>query len=200
MDKLVKNLEKKGYKVSVFGSKEAAADYMAAEIKNATVGIGGSMTALEMGLYEKLRAENTVFWHWKATEEMPAAAMQQKAATADVYISSVNGIAETGEIINIDGGGNRVAATMYGHKKVYFVVGQNKIAPDFEKAMHRARNIAAPKNAHRLGTATPCAVKGDKCYDCRSAGRICNIFSVFPTRPKSVKEYEVVLIKENLGY
>ncbi len=200
MEKLVENLKKKGYIVSVFDNKESAADYMTANIKNATVGIGGCMTAVEMGLYEKLARDNTIYWHWKATEEMPADVMRDKAATADVYISSVNGIAETGEMINIDGNGNRVAATIYGHKKVYLIIGQNKIAPDFEKAMWRARNIAAPKNSHRLGIVTPCRVKSDKCYDCKSPARICNAFVTFAAKPYGCNEYEVVLIKEDLGY
>ena len=70
--------------------------------------------------------------------------------------------AETGEIINIDGTGNRVASGLYGHEKVYFIVGRNKLAPDYDAALWRARNIAGPKNAQRLQKKTPCAVKGDK--------------------------------------
>ena len=199
MDKLVENLEKKGYKVAVFDTATQAADYMTENIRNTTVGIGGSITAVEMGLFEKLSCENTVYWHWKSTAGMPADVMRKKAAEAEVYISSVNGIAQTGEIINIDGTGNRIASTIYGHKKVYFVIGQNKIAPDFEKALWRARNIASPLNAKRLGVDTPCAVKGEKCYDCSSPARICRAVSVFATKPLG-SEYEIILVKENLGY
>ncbi len=85
-----------------------------------------------------------------------------------MYITSVNGMAETGELINIDGNGNRVASSLYGHKKVWFIVGRNKLAPTYEEALWRTRNIAAPKNAQRLGRKTPCAVHGDRCYDCKS--------------------------------
>ena len=75
--------------------------------------------------------------------------------TADMYITSVNGMAETGELINIDGNGNRVASSLYGHKKVWFIVGRNKLAPTYEEALWRARNIAAPKNAQRWAGKRP---------------------------------------------
>ena len=117
----------------------------------------------------------------------------------DIYLTSANGVAETGEIINIDGTGNRVSSTLYGHKKVYFVIGINKIAPDYEKALWRARNIASPKNAQRIGVDTPCAVKGDKCYDCKSPQRICNALVVLWRKPKAFQA-EVVIVGEELGY
>ena len=113
--------------------------------------------------------------------------------------SSVNGLAETGEIINIDGTGNRVAAIFYGHKKVYLVVGKNKIAPDYEKALWRARNIASPRNAKRLGVNTPCAVNADKCYDCKSPQRICRGLLVLWEKPMA-SDIEILLINEDLGY
>ena len=120
------------------------------------------------------------------------------AREADVYLSSVNGLAETGEMINIDGAGNRVAETIFGHKKVYFVIGKNKLAEDYDKALWRARNIAAPKNAQRLGMKTPCAVNGDRCYNCSSPDRICKVLSVFWGAPMGA-DCEVVLVKEDLG-
>lgn len=193
------NLEKKGYAVSAFETAADAAEYMAGKIKNTTVGIGGSMTARQMGLYEKLSENNDVYWHWQLKEGQSPQQAYDGARNAAVYISSVNGISETGEIINIDGSGNRVAETIYGHEKVYLLVGRNKIAPNFEKAMWRARNIAAPLNAKRLGTATPCAAKGDKCYDCDSPGRICKAFLVFSYKP-NMTNCEIILINEELGY
>ena len=91
------------------------------------------------------------FWHWKQDIEEA----RKNSANAEVYISSANAIAKTGEIINIDGTGNRVASTLYGKKKVYFIVGSNKLADDYEKALSRARNIAAPLNARRFQVKTP---------------------------------------------
>ena len=79
--------------------------------------------------------------------------MARKAAMqTDVYLTSANALAETGEIINIDGVGNRVASTLFGHEKVYYVIGENKLESDFEKAVARARNIAAPQRACLLYT------------------------------------------------
>ena len=107
--------------------------------------------------------------------------------------------AETGEIINIDGTGNRVSSSLFGHKKVWFIVGSNKIAPTYDEALWRARNIAAPKNAQRLGVKTPCAVNGDRCYDCKSPQRICRGLVVLWEAIRSC-ETEVVLVDEPLGY
>ena len=199
LQKVQSNLEAKGYRVSCFESARSAALYLNSRIDGVSVGFGGSVTVQEMGLYETLGEHNTVVWHWRVPEGKTPDELRAEAAAADVYISSVNGLAETGEIVNIDGSGNRVASTIYGHKKVFFVVGINKLAPDADAAMDRARNVAAPKNAHRLGVPTPCAEKGDRCYDCKSPARICRAASVFWACP-SGSEYEVVLIGENLGY
>ena len=160
------------------------------------MGFGGSITLQEMGLYEKLSAHNEVIWHWKGDEDAHA-----RAAQAQVYIASANGLAETGEIVNIDGAGNRVAGTLYGHERVYFVIGRNKLAPTFEEALWRARNIAAPKNAQRLGKKTPCAIKGDRCYDCKSPDRICRGLVVLWKPMMGMEQStEVLLVDEDLGY
>jgi len=190
------NLEKNGFAVSVFPDGASAAAYLDKAMDGVTVGMGGSVTLQQLGLFERLSSHNTVFWHWTAEDK---AAAYLGAQTADCYLSSVNGLAETGEIINIDGSGNRVSAIQYGHKKVYLVVGSNKLAANFDAALYRARNIAAPLNAQRLHCNTPCAEKGDRCYDCQGPGRICCGLSVLWKKPKGC-EYEVVLIDETLGY
>lgn len=196
---LKENLERLGYQVTEFDTKEAATEYLDSRIDGKTVGFGGSMTLKEMELSDKLEKHNQVLWHWNVSEGKSGADILKEAQTADIYISSVNGIAETGEIINIDGNCNRVAGIMFGHEKVYLVAGENKVAADYDKALYRARNIAAPLNAKRLGKKTPCAAKGDKCYNCTSPERICRGLSVFWTKP-SGREYEIILIHENLGY
>lgn len=192
MERLRKNLEERGFQTSYFATAKEAADYLDAQIDKATVGIGGSMTIQSMGLFDRLSQHNEVIWHWEGGE-------LRRALLADVYLTSVNGLAETGEIVNIDGNCNRVAASMFGPKRVYYVVGCNKIEPDFEKALWRARNIAAPKNAQRLGKKTPCAVKADRCYDCKSPERICRGLSVLWRKPTGLEQAEVVLIGEELG-
>ena len=193
------NLEKNGFQVTYFETKEEAADYLDHCIDNATVGFGGSVTLQEMGVYERLAAHNQVFWHWAVPAGTSIERIYSEAQTAEIYLSSVNGIAETGEIVNIDGIGNRISSIQYGHKKVFFIVGANKIVPDYESAVYRARNIAAPKNAQRLKKKTPCAAKADKCHNCNSPERICRGLSVLWKKPLNTK-YEIVLIQETLGY
>ena len=191
--KLTQSLEERGFSVRRFATKEEAADYLDKEINGVSVGFGGSMTVQEMGLYPRLASHNDAVWHWDK-------AGLEQAAVTDVYITSVNGLAETGELINIDGTGNRVASTLYGHRRVYFVVGRNKVAPNYDQALWRARNIAAPKNCQRLGLKTPCAVKADRCYSCSSPERSCRALVVLWEKPRDVERMEVILIDEELGY
>ncbi|MGN0160102.1 MAG: lactate utilization protein [Lachnospiraceae bacterium] len=198
--KVKENLEGLGYKVTCFEHASEATDYLNQQVDKTTVAFGGSMTLQEMGLFDRLSTHNKeVLWHWRVPEGSNGAEVLKKARDTEVYFSSVNGIAETGEIINIDGNCNRVAEMMFGHKKVYLVAGENKIAPDYEKALDRARNIAAPLNAKRLNRKTPCAVKGDHCYNCKSPERICRGLSVLWEKPSGC-DYEVILIHEKLGY
>lgn len=197
LENLQKNVEARGFSYRYFDTAAQAADYLAESISGKTVGIGGSMTLLDMGIYERLQENNDVAWHWKT----PGPETLAKAAAAQVYLTSVNGIAETGEIINIDGTGNRVAATLYDREKVYLVAGVNKVAPTYEEALWRARNIAAPLNARRLNRKTPCALKEEmKCYDCKSPERICNGLTVLWRKLGGVKECELILIGQELGY
>lgn len=191
--KLAATLEGLGYTVRCFDTAQQAADYLDGQIDGQTVSFGGSVTLKDMDLYPRLSAHNQVVWHWEGGS--PA-----DAVNTDVYITSANALAETGEIINIDGTGNRVAATLYGHKKVYFVIGSNKIAPDYDAALWRARNIAAPKNAQRLNRNTPCAAKGDRCYNCKSPDRICNGLVVLWRKTGGIGEAEVILVDQELGY
>lgn len=194
---LRKQLENNGFQVSVFATAEEAAAYLNREIDNTTVGCGGSMTLKEMGLYDSLGAHNTLYYH--GISDDPKGTMQ-KAMTADVYLLSANAIAEnTGEILSIDGTGNRVSSTLFGHRKVYFVAGKNKVSEDFDKALWRLRNVVAPKNAQRLGRKTPCAAKADKCYNCNSPERICRGLVVHYKKMNSM-DMEVVLVDQELGY
>jgi len=190
--KLQESLNKRGFAVSYFETAEQAAAYLDGEIDGKTVGAGGSMTLKEMGLLERLSKHNTMVSHWKGDP-------REAAMTTQVYLSSVNGVAETGELVNIDGTGNRVSSTIYGHEVLYLVVGVNKVEPDFERALWRARNIASPKNAQKLGKKTPCALKGDKCYDCTSPERICRALVVLWGPPKGFQKVEVVLVNQALG-
>lgn len=194
-DTVERSLRERGYCVTTFADAAQASAYLDSRIEGKTVGFGGSLTLEAMGLYDLLSRRNTVLWHWKA--EDPNAA-RGAAMNAQVYLTSANALAQTGEILNIDGAGNRVAATLFGHEKVYFVIGRNKLAPTYEEALWRARNIAAPQNARRLGKKTPCAVKGDRCYDCKSPDRICRGL-VTLWGPMMGMETEVLLVDQDLG-
>ena len=161
-----------------------------------TYGIGGSVTIDTLGVYDRLSESNEVFWHWKNH----APETRERAGKAETYLCSANGVSENGEIVNIDGFGNRVAGTIYGPERVFLVVGRNKIAPDLTGAIDRARNIAAPLNARRLNRHTPCAVGEPRCHDCRSPEKVCGVMTVFFMPPTSIKEFHVILVDEDLGY
>ena len=161
-DDLKKSLENKGYEVLTFATGTEAAEALDMRIDGKTVGIGGSLTVHQLGLFGKLAGHNTVYWHDEVPEGMTPVQTRSAATRAQVYISSVNGISEQGEIVNIDNTGNRVAAISYGPEEVYLIAGKNKVAQDLEAALWRARNIAAPLNAKRLNRKTPSAVKADR--------------------------------------
>lgn len=197
--KIKAKLESLGYSVTCFDTSEEAAAYLDENIQGKTVGFGGSVTLEQMGLYDRLALNNDVFYHNRLPGGMTRLEVCKRANAAQVYLSSVNGLAATGELINIDGFGNRVASMLFGHDKVYFVVGENKIAKDFDAALWRARNVAAPKNAKRVKAKTPCAGKADKCYDCESPNRICRALSVLWSAPLR-GDFEIILIHEELGF
>mgnify|MGYP000304257414 FL=1 len=190
----IRALTGRGFAVQHFATAAEAADYLDGAIDGTTVGIGGSKTIDQLGLYDRLAEHNTVWWHWRT----PGFATLDNALTAPVYLSSANAISEDGEILNIDGTGNRTASLMFGHKKVYIVAGTNKICPDFESALYRARNVAAVQNCRRFPDKnTPCKIDG-KCHDCRSRDRICNALEVL-WGPMNRMETEIVLIDGDYG-
>lgn len=195
IEKTIKNLKARHFSVQHFASGEEACKYLLGEIKDTSVGIGGSKTVDQLGLYDKLVDNgNEVFWHWRE----PGLETLDKENAAKVFISSANAIAETGEIINIDGRGNRLAGQVYGRKTVYIIAGTNKICPDFESAVFRARNTSAVQNCKRFPAKTPCKID-DKCHDCRSPERVCNAMLVLWGPMMDMDKVEIVLIDEELG-
>ena len=196
MEKTGKNLEGRGFRVHRFATGAEAAEFLVQTLHGTSIGIGGSVTIDTLGVYDRLCGSNEVFWHWKNH----APETRERAGKAETYLCSANGVSENGEIVNIDGFGNRVAGTIYGPQRVFLVVGKNKIAPDLNGAIDRARNIAAPLNARRLNRHTPCAVGEPRCHDCRSPEKICGVMTVFFMPPTSIKEFHVILVDETLGY
>jgi L-lactate utilization protein LutB len=203
-DRTVKSLSRNGFKaVSVSSKDEALAEIMKLIPEGAVVGLGGSVTLRQINLPEQLRQSgHTVADHWVAraegasTEELTE--IRRRQLNSDVFITSANALTETGELVNIDGAGQRVAAMIFGPKRVIVVAGTNKIVKDVDSAVRRARNVAAPINAWRLKVRTPCAQTG-VCSDCDSRDRICNITTIIHRAP-SLTDTTVILVDEPLGY
>lgn len=164
--------------------------------EGAAVASGGTVSAAETGVLAAVKAGNYRFID-RDTAENPRQAMLE-AYDADVYLASCNAISADGVLVNIDGNSNRVSAIAYGPKKVIFLVGLNKVAPDVDSAVKRARNTAAPLNATRLNRATPCTKTG-LCADCLSPDTICCQFLLtrFSRHPDRI---HVILVGENIGY
>ena len=193
---LKEKLKNNHFEVSVFDTKEEACAYLNKEIDGTSVASGGSQTLKEMGILEMLKKHNEVI---ERNDKEDTAVTMQKQMTTDIYLLSANAIdAEDGALLNIDGNGNRVSSSLYGHKKIYFVAGKNKVSKDFHTALSRLRNVVAPKNTVRLCKNTPCRT-GGHCFDCNSDDRICNALVVYWKKIRSM-DMEVVLINEELGY
>ena len=198
--KLQENLESRGFKVSYFDKKEDGAQYICEQIAGQKVGLGGSVTLDQMGMYEKLSENNEVLWHWRIPEGQTGADVLKAARSADVYLSSVNGISQDGQIVNIDNTGNRVAALCYGPETVYMLVGRNKIVKGgYQQAVARCKQYACPQNARRYNMDTPCATTG-KCNVAECKTSLCHAFLALELKPNGIKNMKVLLIDEDLGY
>ncbi|MCC5911636.1 MAG: lactate utilization protein [Clostridiaceae bacterium] len=193
------NLERKKIKTRYFETKNQVMEQILQETKNVTeIGIGGSMTIKEMNLHEALEKDGkNIHWHWLVEPE-EREEVRQQAAKAEIYLTSTNALTEAGELINIDGVGNRVSAMYYGPKKVIVVCGINKICSDLITAMDRIKKQACPPNAKRLGLKTPCAATG-ACNDCLSEERMCNVTVIINHKPMAV-DLNVYIVGEELGY
>ena len=205
LEKTIKSLEDKLYKVTCFDTHEEAAEYLDSQIDGKIVGFGDSRTIIDMKLYDKLASHNTVYDPNQSVDNDGFLEIAQKCLTTQIYLTSVNAMAETGEMVNIDGTGNRVAGSLFGHEKIYFVVSTNKIEPDAEKAVWRARNIGGPKNSLKYDVPTPCVLNykktGEfKCFDCSRPERICNGIITYLRKMNDIDEVEVVLINEEMGF
>lgn len=164
--------------------------------EGSTVTMGGAMSAHEIGLVKVLKEGNYNFIDRDDYEDKRAAALL--AYDADVFLSSANAMTEDGVLVNIDGNSNRVSAIAHGPKKVVFIVGMNKVCPDVDSAVKRARNVAAPINAQRFGIVTPCTQTGS-CMNCKSADTICCNFLI--TRySRHTGRIHVILVDESLGF
>ncbi|NLZ25446.1 MAG: LUD domain-containing protein [Clostridiales bacterium] len=160
---------------------------------------GGSETVKELSIAEALLDRGSAIYHRSYPNQGKTADdIMQKSMGADYYVTSANALTKTGLIVNTDGRGNRVAATIYGPQNIVYVIGRNKIVDNLDAAFERIRTVAAPLNCQRLGKDTPC-VKGGSCEDCDPTNTICRstVIHRFPNTGKSVY---IVIVDEDLGY
>jgi len=195
--KVIAGIDSRNMKGYYANSKEEALKLALDLIpEKSSVTMGGAMSAHEIGLVDALQKGDYDFIDRDAYEDKRAAML--KAYDADFFLSSANAITEDGVIVNIDGNANRVSAIAQGPKHVIFIVGMNKVCPDVDAAMKRARNVAAPINAQRFGLSTPCAKTGS-CMNCKSPDTICCQFLItrFSRHPGRI---HVIMVNDNLGY
>jgi L-lactate utilization protein LutB len=201
IDRTLNNLEKNNIDAFYAPTKEDALKKAATLLHDGdTVTVGGSMTLFEIGLIDYLRSGQVKFLdrYEKELSREQIEKIFRDAFFADMYFTSTNALTEEGELYNVDGNGNRVAAMIFGPKKVIVIAGYNKLVKNREAAVERVRHTAAPANAARLNCPTPCAKTGE-CMDCKSDGHIC-CSAVFLGRQQKKGRITVILVGEELGY
>jgi L-lactate utilization protein LutB len=164
------------------------------------VSCGGSMSLFETGVIDYLRSGKYNFLdrYAEGLSKDDLKKLYRNTFSSDVYFTSTNAITEKGELYNVDGNGNRVAAMLYGPDKVIVIVGINKIVKNIEEAIERNKRVSAPANCKRLSRATPCTKIGH-CMDCSSKERICNEYTVIK-RQGNKDRIHVIFLNEELGY
>lgn len=194
---LVKNLKSRHFDAYYCPTKEEAlARALELIPKGATIGWGGSVTAKEIGLMDAVRCGDYRPYDRDGAEN-PREMMKQ-SLTADVFLTGANALSLDGQMVNIDGTGNRLGAICFGPEKVLVVAGMNKVEANLEAAITRARTVAAPTNKQRFALETPCEVTGS-CADCKSDGCICNqILITRNCRPTG--RITFILVGEDLGF
>ena len=199
--RIITSLEKNNMNGYLVKSKEELIDkIISLTNKGEKVSCGGSMSLVETGVMDLLRSGRYEFLD-RAKEGLSIEDIDRiyrECFFTDTYFSSSNAITEDGELYNVDGNGNRVAALLFGPKKVIIVAGVNKIVKNLDEAIKRNREIAAPANAKRLNKNTPCTKVG-YCMDCNSKEKICREYTVISSQ-KDKDRIHVIFLNENIGY
>ena len=197
---IIKNLEKRNMTAYYCESKDACCKKVLEIIGNGkSVSWGGTMSMKQCGIAEALAENSTLTILDRAKQ--PADKMKEffkEVSACDYYIMGTNAITLDGELVNIDGNGNRLASLIFGPEHVIVIAGMNKVSTDVPEALHRVRNIASPPNTVRLGKNTPCAADG-RCHDCMSPDCICNQI-VITRRSREKERIIVLLVNDNLGF
>lgn len=200
-DKLIKNFARRHMEAYYCPTKEEAVKKALELIpEKSSIIWGGSMTIRDMGLVKALHeGDYDIFDRDLCTDPVEAQAAMRRAFSMDWFLTSANAVSEDGQIVNIDGLGNRVAAITFGPTNVLFVIGLNKVTQDLESAVKRARSTAAPINAARFeDMKTPCKVDGT-CHDCNAPGCICSCIHIL-RNAKIEGRYKIILVGDELGY
>ena len=200
---LMEALKKRRYEACFFETPEETRQFVLAQIKpEETVGVGGSVTLRgDLQMVPALRQRgNAVYDHWEAVQD-PKRFLELKRSHrgVDVFLSSLNAIAADGTIVNLDGGGNRVASLCSGPKRVFIVAGANKVVETMQEAIDRTRNKAAVLRALKSQFKTPCVTTGI-CSDCDSPQRICAALLILLKKPANNEQFTVILVNEEMGY
>lgn len=197
---VLKNLRSRHFEAYYCENKEQALEKALELIpKGASVGWGGALSAQQIGLIDAVNAGDykAIDRDKAPTPEEKVKAMKQ-CLTADVFICGANALSMDGQMVSIDGNGNRVAAIVYGPDSVIVIAGMNKVVDTLEDAVRRARTVAAPMNKQRFPLQTPCEVTG-QCADCKSESCICN--QILITRnSKPAGRIKIILVNEELGF
>ncbi len=196
----VEHLAKRDFDARFYATRGEAVQAVLDTIPpDAAVGCGGSWTMRQIGLLEALKERgNQVFAHDQGMDFAEAMRVRREALLSPFYLSSSNAITMRGELVNTDGMGNRVAGLSFGPGTVIVVAGYNKLVADLDAAFERIGEIAAPANAIRYKTDTPCVEKG-RCYDCTKPSSICRITTIIRQKP-IITDYKVFLVGESLGF
>ena len=197
--KVAENFNKRGFEAYYCPTKEdALAKAISLIPDDPVVSWGGSVSINDIGLRPYVLEHRQVIDRDTAKTPEERKELLRKALLCDTFIMGTNAATEDGQLYNIDGTGNRVAALIFGPKQVVVIVGMNKVEPTLEAAITRARTVASPINMQRFSKKTPCAVTG-MCADCNSPDSICNQM-VRTRRCAPVGRIKVILVGENLGY
>ncbi|MCS7281360.1 MAG: lactate utilization protein [Desulfobacterota bacterium] len=201
LENTVKKLNENLFKAAYFSERKSLIGAILDTVpEKATIGIGGSVTVREIGIVEILKERgHIVFDHWQDTLSAEAKAEARRSQlNCDVFITGTNAITQNGELVNMDGVGNRVASMIYAPKHVIVVAGYNKIVKDIPSAIERIKSVAAPMNAKRLNLPLPCTELG-YCTDCKSERRICRILTIIQRKPAET-DISIFLLKEDIGF
>ena len=197
---LVKNLRKRHFEAYYCATKdEALKQVLALMPEGSSVGWGGAISAAQVGVQEAVHAGNyQVIDRDQVSDPSEKLHRMRQCFDADYFITGANAISLDGQMVNIDGNGNRVGMIVYGPKNIIVVAGMNKVCPTLEDAVKRARTVAAPMNQQRFGLPNPCTCTG-VCADCLTETSICN--QILITRNcKPAGRIKFVLVGEELGF